>query len=36
VLLNAGDKVYGMMEHKVDGTLLQATLGSYMQIDRLE
>lgn len=33
--LNAGDKVYGLIEHKVDGTLLQATKSSYLQIDRL-
>lgn len=35
VELNAGDRVYGLVEHKVPGTLLQATKSSYLQIDRL-
>ena len=35
VQLEAGDKVYGLIDHKVSGSLLQATKGSYMQIDRL-
>jgi hypothetical protein len=33
--LAAGDKVYGLVQHKVDGTLLQATKSSYLQIDRV-
>ena len=33
--LEAGDKVYGLIQHKVAGTLLQATKSSYLQIDRL-
>ena len=33
--LDAGDRVYGLIQHKVDGTLLQATKSSYLQIDRL-
>jgi hypothetical protein len=33
--LDAGDKVYGLIQHKVAGTLLQATKSSYLQIDRL-
>ncbi|HJV68120.1 hypothetical protein [Ideonella sp.] len=33
--LDTGDRVYGLIEHKVDGTLLQATKSSYLQIDRI-
>lgn len=33
--LDAGDKVYGLIQHKVTGTLLQATKSSYLQIDRV-
>ncbi|WP_374675250.1 hypothetical protein [Ideonella sp.] len=33
--LEAGDRVYGLVEHKVAGSLLQATKSSYLQIDRL-
>jgi hypothetical protein len=33
--LNAGDQVYGLMEHKVTGTLLQATRSSYLQVDKI-
>lgn len=35
VQLDAGDKVYGLIEHKVPGTLLQATKSSFLQIDKL-
>lgn len=35
VRLEAGDRVYGLIQHKVDGTLLQATKSSYLQIDRV-
>jgi len=35
IALNAGDRVYGLIEHKVPGTLLQATRSSFMQIDRV-
>lgn len=35
VALNAGDRVYGLIEHKVAGTLLQATRSSFMQVDRV-
>jgi hypothetical protein len=30
-----GDRVYGVLRHKVPGTVLQATYSSYLQIDRL-
>jgi len=33
--LDAGDRLYGLIEHKVDGTLLQATKSSYLQVDRV-
>lgn len=35
VELDVGDRIYGMIEHKVEGTLLQATRSSFMQVDRL-
>lgn len=34
--LDAGDRVYGLIEHKVEGTRLQATRSSYLQIDRVD
>jgi hypothetical protein len=30
-----GDRVYGVLRHKVAGSVLQATYSSYLQIDRL-
>lgn len=33
--LNAGDRVYGTIEHKVPGTLLQATKSTYLQVDKI-
>ena len=36
VELFTGERVYGVIQHKVEGTLLQATRSSYLQIDRLE
>lgn len=30
-----GDRVYGMIRHKVPGTVLQATRSTFMQIDRV-
>jgi hypothetical protein len=33
--LDAGDRVYGLMQHRVEGTLLQATKSTYLQIDRI-
>jgi hypothetical protein len=30
-----GDRVYGVLRHKILGTVLQATFSSYLQIDRL-
>ncbi|HEV8692217.1 MAG TPA: hypothetical protein VGQ91_18065 [Ideonella sp.] len=35
IALAAGDRVYGLIQHKVPGTLLQATHSSYLQIDRV-
>ncbi len=35
VELQAGDRIYSMIEHKVDNTLLQATRSSFLQVDRL-
>jgi len=34
--LKNGDRVYALIEHKVTGTLLQASRSSYLQIDRLD
>ena len=30
-----GDRVYGVLRHKVPGTVLQVSYSSYLQIDRL-
>ena len=36
VVLEAGDKVYATVRHHVDGSLVQATKMSFLQVDRLE
>ena len=36
VVLEAGDKVYATVRHHVNGSLVQATKMSFLQIDRLE
>lgn len=36
VVLDAGDKVYATVRHHVEGSLVQATKMSFLQVDRLE
>jgi hypothetical protein len=36
VVLEAGDQVYGTVKHHVEGSLVQATKMSFLQVDRLE